>query len=316
MNRGLSGYNTSNGLKLLPEIFPAPTPGGPRLEYLVRFPPHNPSFLPQPPIPSSFSKSPIRPPLPPPLPVLGLKDCGPCPFRHPWLRAATRRADWLTTCPPSQFILFGANDACVPLPTNFQHVPIDKYKANLVRILTHPNIVAHKPKIFLVTPPPLDEIRVTALDLASGHPSAMRHTKNSAAYSAVVREVAAEQGVTLIDLCKAIMDAAIAKTPDFDPTTGVLGDPETGVRGYLEHLLPDGLHLSSEAYRIFYDLVRPHVGSEWAGTDDALKVGFVLPEWRVAPWLDEDAHLTEAYFKKQQQQQQQQKSQYQKQTRC
>lgn len=201
----------------------------------------------------------------------------------------------------------------MPLPTNFQHVPIDKYKANLVRILTHPNIVAHKPKIFLVTPPPLDEIRVTALDLASGHPSAMRHTKNSAAYSAVVREVAAEQGVTLIDLCKAIMDAAIAKTPDFDPTTGVLGDPETGVRGYLEHLLPDGLHLSSEAYRIFYDLVRPHVGSKWAGTDDALQVGFVLPEWRVAPWLDEDAHLTEAYFKKQQQQQQQQKSQYQKQ---
>lgn len=201
----------------------------------------------------------------------------------------------------------------MPLPTNFQHVPIDKYKANLVRILTHPNIVAHKPKIFLVTPPPLDEIRVTALDLANGHPSAMRHTKNSAAYSAVVRDVAAEQGVTLIDLCKAIMDAAIAKTPDFDPKTGVLGDPETGVRGYLEHLLPDGLHLSAEAYRIFYDLVRPHVGSEWAGTDDALKVGFVLPEWRVAPWLEEDAHLTEAYFKKQQQQEQEQEQEQQKQ---
>ena len=232
---------------------------------------------------------------------------------HPWLRAATRRADWLTACPPSQFILFGANDACVPLPTNFQHVPINKYKANLVRILTHPNIVAHKPKIFLVTPPPLDEIRVTELDLACGHPSAMRHAKNSAAYSAAVRDVAAEQGVTLIDLCKAIMDEAIAKTPGFDPTTGVLGDPETGVRGYLERLLPDGLHLSAEGYRIFYDLVRPHLGFEWAGTDDAPNAGFVLPEWRVAPWLDEDAHLTEAYFKQQQQQQQQKQQKQQKQ---
>ncbi len=35
VNRGLSGYNTSQTLQILPELFPAPVPGGPKLEYLV-----------------------------------------------------------------------------------------------------------------------------------------------------------------------------------------------------------------------------------------------------------------------------------------
>ncbi|KAK1751664.1 SGNH hydrolase-type esterase domain-containing protein [Echria macrotheca] len=223
VNRGLSGYNTSNALQALPSIFPAPVPGGPKLEYL--------------------------------------------------------------------FVLFGANDACVPLPTNFQHVPLDKYKANLTRIITHPNITAHKPKIFLITPPPLDEIRITELDLAAGHPRATRHAKISAAYSEAVREVAAQQHVTVVDLWKALMETAIAKTPGFDRHGPALGDPEGGQRGYLEHLLPDGLHLSAESYRIFYDIVRPLVGSEWADKPEEERFGWMLPEWRSAPWLDEDAHL-------------------------
>ncbi|KAJ4304414.1 hypothetical protein N0V88_002027 [Collariella sp. IMI 366227] len=225
VNRGFSGYNTSNALSILPQVFAPPGRGVPQLAYL--------------------------------------------------------------------FILLGANDACIKVPTNFQHVPIDRYKENLDRIINHPIITAHKPKIFLVTPPPLDEIRVTFLDRANGHPRAVRQTKNSAAYSETVRQVAAENpGVTLIDLQKALMDKAIEMTHGFDPAKGaVLGDPESGVRGYLEQLLPDGLHLSPEAYRIFYELVRPHLGSEWAGTPDVERVGYVYPDWRDAPWLKEDEHL-------------------------
>ncbi|KAK4123774.1 SGNH hydrolase [Parathielavia appendiculata] len=225
VNRGFSGYNTSNALSILPKVFAPPSPGVPELKYL--------------------------------------------------------------------FILFGANDAAVPLPTNFQHVPLDKYKANLAGIVNHPIITAHNPKIFIVTPPPLDEIRVTVLDQEKGHPAAARQTKVSAAYSQTARQVAAEnRGVTLIDLHKALMDRAIEKTPGFDPKgRPALGDPEGGVRGYLEHLLPDGLHLSAESYRIFYDLVRPHVSTEWAGTRDEDRVGYVLPDWRDAPWLEEDSYL-------------------------
>lgn len=35
VNRGLSGYNTSNALKLLPQIISPPGPGVPKLAYLV-----------------------------------------------------------------------------------------------------------------------------------------------------------------------------------------------------------------------------------------------------------------------------------------
>jgi lysophospholipase L1-like esterase len=160
----------------------------------------------------------------------------------------------------------------------------------LIKIITHPNITSHKPRILLVTPPPLDEIHITKLDLAWGHPAATRRAKISASYSEAVRQVAAEhpESTTLIDLWKGLMDTAISKTPGFDPSAGkTLGDPDSGVRGYLEHLLPDGLHMSGESYRVFFDLVKGHVGSEWAGTAEEDRVGYVLPEWRTAPRLED-----------------------------
>ncbi|KAK3322381.1 SGNH hydrolase-type esterase domain-containing protein [Apodospora peruviana] len=220
VNRGFSGYNTSNALKALPQIFAMPTEGGPKLRYL--------------------------------------------------------------------FILLGANDASLKRSVDNQHVPRPKFKENLTRIITHPNITAHKPKIFLITPPPLDEMRMKVVDLENGYHDVSRKAKISASYSEAVREVAAENpGVTLIDLWKALMAAAIEKTPGFDPAVAVLGDPESEVRGYLEQLLPDGLHMSAEAYRIFYDMVQPHLGSEWADTREEDKVGYLLPDWRDAPWLEE-----------------------------
>lgn len=191
-----------------------------------------------------------------------------------------------------QFILFGANDAALKRSVNNQHVPLARFKENLTRIISHPNIKAHDPKIFLVTPPPLDQMRMEAVDLAGGYSGVSRLAKTNAAYSQAVRDIAAEQpGVTLIDLWKAIMDTAVAKTPGYDSKGPALGDPEGGVRGYLEHLLPDGLHMSAEAYQIFYDIVRPHLGSEWAGTPEEDKVGYLWPDWRAAPWLEEDVQI-------------------------
>ena len=167
-------------------------------------------------------------------------------------------------------------------------MPLDEYRANLTGILNHPLVRAHQPKIFVVTPPPLDEIQITKLDMAAGYPSATRKHKVSAAYSQAAREIAAAHagaGVVLIDLFRALMDRALAKTPDFDPSGPPLGDPESGRRGHLEHLLPDGLHMSGEAYEVFYDIVKPHLGSEWAGTPDEDRVGYVFPDWTKAPWL-------------------------------
>ncbi|KAH9906386.1 SGNH hydrolase [Xylariomycetidae sp. FL2044] len=171
-------------------------------------------------------------------------------------------------------VLLGANDACLPIPTNTQGIAIEEYEANLVKIITHEHVVAHRPMILLVTPPPLDEIRLTELDLQFGHKQVTRQAAVSAAYSEVVRKVAASvSGVTLIDLHKGIMDKAISMTPDYDTNGPPLGYPKGGNRGALKQLLPDGLHMSGDSYRVFFDLVQPHIGP--FGDDFA-----VFPNWR------------------------------------
>ncbi|KAI0480660.1 SGNH hydrolase [Xylariaceae sp. FL0804] len=172
-------------------------------------------------------------------------------------------------------VLLGANDACLPIPTNTQGVPIEQYKDNLKKIITHEYIQAHQSKILLVTPPPLDEIRTTVLDLDSGHKEPQRRAAVSAQFSETARQVASEiPGVVLVDLQKALMEKAISMTPDFDPQGPPLGYPEGGKRGGLEKLLPDGLHMSGEAYRVLFDIVQPHIGPV---PDDFS----VFPEWRV-----------------------------------
>lgn len=171
-------------------------------------------------------------------------------------------------------MLLGANDAVLPMEGTWQHVPIDDYEKNIEAIITHPHIEAHKPKkILLVTPPPLDEIKSTKLDMADGFPCSVRQAAVSAAYGQRVRDIAARHdNVVLIDLYKALMDEAITKSPDdYSPGGPLLGTPENGKSGYLEVLLPDGLHTAGEAYRIFYDILHPHIN--WADHP------WVLPDW-------------------------------------
>ncbi|KAJ2988982.1 hypothetical protein NUW58_g3698 [Xylaria curta] len=236
INRGFSGYNTKNALELLPQIFLPPSPTNPRIEYLVCY-------------------------------GAGRATCPALSSVHP-------------------LVLLGANDACLPVPTSTQGVPIAQYKENLIKrssrrmlpdtdpalVITHEHIKAHNPKILLVTPPPLDEIRSFAIDLEKGHKERVRTAAISAQYSETVRQVAAEQGVMLIDLQKAVMEKAISMTPDYDPSGPPLGYPE-GKRGALERLLPDGLHMSGEAYKVLFDIVKPHIKLP----NDY----YVFPEWRI-----------------------------------
>lgn len=77
------------------------------------------------------------------------------------------------------------------------------------------------------------------------------------------------------------MDKAIEMSPgDYQPGGPNLGTPENGKRGALKELMPDGLHMSGQAYRIFYNLVIPHIGQEWSGLPDTDKSGYILPDWR------------------------------------
>lgn len=175
--------------------------------------------------------------------------------------------------------MIGANDAVLPYSPTSQHVPIDEYKENLVKIINHPRIKEDKPKILLVTPPPVDELKHAILDREGGYPSTRRTSATTASYAEKVREVVRENpGVVLIDLWKAIMDEAIAMAKDdYQPDGPWLGCPENGKSGGLDTLLPDALHMNGHAYEVFYETIRPHIEKEWEGLP--LDSGFVYPHW-------------------------------------
>lgn len=127
----------------------------------------------------------------------------------------------------------------------------------------------------LVTPPPLDELLAGEVNKEEGFPCSIRQAAVSREYSERVRIVAEKHdNVVLLDLYKAVMDEAIKKSPDdYTPGGPMLGTPENGKSGYFKVLLPDGLHLSGTAYRLFHDLVQPYIGDGW--TD----YPYVLPDW-------------------------------------
>ncbi|KAH8743669.1 SGNH hydrolase-type esterase domain-containing protein [Diaporthe sp. PMI_573] len=217
VNRGFSGYNTSQALNIFEQLFPAPGPGTAKMEYLV--------------------------------------------------------------------ILLGANDAALPLDDNNQYVSLEGYKRNLVRMVGHPHVAAHGCKVPVVTPPPLDEIRRTEVDVAQ-HGRATREQARIAAYSQAAREVAAglgERSVACVDLAKALMDHAVANTPCWDASQPPLGSAAGGRRGYLEKLLPDGLHMSGEAYKVLWGLLEPEIEPRFPNEDTE---GYAWPVWRDAPWLE------------------------------
>ena len=115
-------------------------------------------------------------------------------------------------------------------------------------------------------------------DIEKGHKEPTRKAAVTARYSETVRQVAAElPGVVLVDLQNALMETAISMTPDYDPSGPPLGYTQ-GKRGALEHLLPDGLHMSGEAYRVLFDIVKPHISLP----DNYL----VYPDWRTSELLD------------------------------
>ncbi|KJZ74085.1 hypothetical protein HIM_06534 [Hirsutella minnesotensis 3608] len=180
-------------------------------------------------------------------------------------------------------ILLGANDAVIPLAGTMQHVPIEQYKENLVKIIKHSHVQNHKPTILLVTPPPVDERKHGRLCKQEGFPATTRTSATSASYSEKAREVARENsGVILVDFWQALMDKAIAMTPaDYTRGGPCLGSPENGKAGGLDKLLPDGLHMNGDAYRVLYEQIKQHIGHEWTNQDavEGDTCGYLFPLW-------------------------------------
>lgn len=235
VNRGFAGWNTTNVLKYLPEIFAEPSASSPKIEYLVS-----------------------------------------TEYIWCWYGNFCILTRW--DC--FQLILLGANDAVKPGAATSQHVPIETYKENLGKIINHPHIRAHNPKILLVTPPPVDEIKLQEVDVAYGHPAAIRSSAISTSYSEKAREVARENpGVILIDLWQAIMGEAISMSPeDYQPGGPWPGSPENGKQAGLDKLLPDGLHMGGQGYRVFFDEIKAHIGQDIKPDD---RTDYIIPDWRV-----------------------------------
>lgn len=160
----------------------------------------------------------------------------------------------------------GANDACLPEAPSRQHIPLEQYRQNLKKILLHPSIRSHNPRILLVTPPIINEIHLESLDIAQGC-KLTRYQHVTAQYATAVREIAEEfkdQNVILIDLWTALMNEAIKLTPNYVKDERLLGSREKEECEGLRSLLVDGLHLTGEGYRVLLREVLPHVGVSWA----------------------------------------------------
>lgn len=158
--------------------------------------------------------------------------------------------------------------------------------------------MAHDPKILLVAPPPLDETRIYQYDIEeNGLDKLTRSAANSAEYSQLARDAAAEvPGTILIDLQEALTKHAITLTPEYDaknphhhngriPLLGYMdGNGGKGFRGGLGNLLPDGLHLSGEAYKVLYKLVAPHIGpfpGALDSKDEKSEFANPFPDWKI-----------------------------------
>ncbi|KAL9098119.1 MAG: hypothetical protein Q9163_006162 [Psora crenata] len=108
-------------------------------------------------------------------------------------------------CFNSFTIFFGANDSCLPDSASGQFCPLAEYKQNLKDLLTHNTVAAHHPRLILITPPPIDEHQLEAVDLAKDDAEAQRSATNTRKYATACREAGEELGIAVLDLWSIIM---------------------------------------------------------------------------------------------------------------
>lgn len=131
-------------------------------------------------------------------------------------------------------IFFGAND-CVPNGSP-QHVPLLEYRSNLVQIietLRNNSLMEGLVALVLITPPPSRD--------------KTRRLNDTAMYAQVVREIALDREIPLLDL--------------WPPTVGINTPANSTHRNVVfetiiperHHLLDDGLHLSAKGNLVLFE---------------------------------------------------------------
>jgi len=136
-------------------------------------------------------------------------------------------------------IWLGANDAA--LPGTPQHVPLPAYSANLsklVHMITDSSSQWYSPdtRILLLTPPPVNTHQWRVHREQQDPPRGLdRDFEVTRTYAMAVKDVAAKDGVPVVDLWTKVWDAC--------------GHVEEKLSEYLY----DGLHLNAQGYAIVFD---------------------------------------------------------------
>lgn len=174
-------------------------------------------------------------------------------------------------------IFFGANDARFPnTPQAEQHVPIEQYRENLKKMIQHPLVQAHSPRIILITPPPLDEALCEKLELEIwGIDVVRRRAKVTSQYAQAVRDVGKEMDVAVLDVWSAFMHKV--GWASGQPLIGAKGVPQKEELG-LSTLLVDGLHLTGEGNRVVYQELTKLISEKWPDQRPEALL-FDLPYW-------------------------------------
>ncbi|KAF2732116.1 SGNH hydrolase [Polyplosphaeria fusca] len=208
VNRGLSGYNTRQALKVLPAIIPSPEQA--RIRFLAVF--------------------------------------------------------------------FGANDAAVPHSETKQHIPLDEYKANLRKILTHPAVTAHNARIILVAPPPVNEHLFDPVNrVAAG-------TKQ---YADAAVQIGVELSVPVVNLWEAFMVKTGWEADQWKIGQPIPGSLNVAQNDALVELMYDGLHFNPAGYDVLFQEMQKLIAATWPDQVPE-KLPMVLPAWN-------DAVAWEAY---------------------
>ena len=105
----------------------------------------------------------------------------------------------------------------------------------MVKLATHELVAAHKARVILVTPPPVDERLCLATDQRKGINVMRRTAENTARYAEAVREVGKQLDLPVLDMWSAFMQQAGWK--EGEPLPGSSAIPQNEV---LVRLMHDG----------------------------------------------------------------------------
>lgn len=117
---------------------------------------------------------------------------------------------------------------------------MDEYKANLEKIIMHPQIVAHNPRIILIAPPPINEHLWWPRDQEKGYGAVTRTAAATKAYADAVVELGAKLNLPVVNLWKAFMAKTNFQIDGWKVGDVLPGSLETTQNDALVELMYDG----------------------------------------------------------------------------